>query len=230
MRKFRVLVVCLILAAFGSTGLFAQESAVKNADGLRSSDSYTLVGDRNFVTDYAAMNEDGSINVVIEIPAGTIEKWEVEKSDGSLKWTFESGQPRTVNYLPYPGHYGMIPATLLSKENGGDGDPLDAIVLGPAVPRGSVVKAKILGVLKLFDNGEKDDKVLAVMEESPMYEANTLIELVEGYPGVINIIELWFSNYKGQGQLESKGFSDVQMAQNVVKSAIRTYNSQNNRN
>ena len=230
MRKFRVLVVCLILAAFGSTGLFAQESAVKNADGLRSSDSYTLVGDRNFVTDYAAMNEDGSINVVIEIPAGTIEKWEVEKSDGSLKWTFESGQPRTVNYLPYPGNYGMIPATLLSKENGGDGDPLDAIVLGPAVPRGSVVKAKILGVLKLFDNGEKDDKVLAVMEESPMYEANTLIELVEGYPGVINIIELWFSNYKGQGQLESKGFSDVQMAQNVVKSAIRTYNSQNNRN
>ena len=216
MRKFRVLVVCLILAAFGSTGLFAQESAVKNADGLRSSDSYTLVGDRNFVTDYAAMNEDGSINVVIEIPAGTIEKWEVEKSDGSLKWTFESGQPRTVNYLPYPGNYGMIPATLLSKENGGDGDPLDAIVLGPAVPRGSVVKAKILGVLKLFDNGEKDDKVLAVMEESPMYEANTLIELVEGYPGVINIIELWFSNYKGQGQLESKGFSDVQMAQNVV--------------
>ena len=165
---------------------------------------------------------------MVEIPAGTIAKWEVEKGEGSLKWTYENGQPRNVNYLPYPGNYGMIPATLLARENGGDGDPLDALVLGPAVPRGSIVKAKILGVLKLLDNGEKDDKVLAVMEGSPMYEANSLVDLVENYPGVINIVELWFSNYKGEGEMESKGFSDVQMAENVVNSAVRTYDARNN--
>lgn len=225
MRKLCVLAVFSVLVSLGA--LQAQD-AVKNADGLRATDSYTLVGDKNFVTDFAALNDDGTINVVVEIPAGTIAKWEVEKGEGSLKWTYENGQPRNVNYLPYPGNYGMIPATLLARENGGDGDPLDALVLGPAVPRGSIVKAKILGVLKLLDNGEKDDKVLAVMEGSPMYEANSLVDLVENYPGVINIVELWFSNYKGEGEMESKGFSDVQMAENVVNSAVRTYDARNN--
>ena len=225
MRKLCVLAVFSVLVSLGA--LQAQD-AVKNADGLRATDSYTLVGDKHFVTDFAALNDDGTINVVVEIPAGTIAKWEVEKGEGSLKWTYENGQPRNVNYLPYPGNYGMIPATLLARENGGDGDPLDALVLGPAVPRGSIVKAKILGVLKLLDNGEKDDKVLAVMEGSPMYEANSLVDLVENYPGVINIVELWFSNYKGEGEMESKGFSDVQMAENVVNSAVRTYDARNN--
>ena len=46
-------------------------------------------------------------------------------------------KPREVKYLGYPGNYGMIPRTLLPKELGGDGDPLDVIVLGPAVERGS---------------------------------------------------------------------------------------------
>ena len=39
--------------------------------------------------------------------------------------------PRIINYLGYPANYGMIPETLLSRNNGGDGDPLDIVVLGP---------------------------------------------------------------------------------------------------
>jgi len=60
----------------------------------------------------------------------------------------------------------MIPQTLLSKENGGDGDPLDVIILGPSISRGSVVKAHLIGVLKLLDGGEQDDKLIAIIDNS----------------------------------------------------------------
>ena len=43
----------------------------------------------------------------------------------------------------------------MPKEDGGDGDPLDVIVLGPTIPRGTVV-AKLIGILRLLDNGEQD--------------------------------------------------------------------------
>jgi len=55
----------------------------------------------------------------------------VKKPDGIMKWAFEDGKPRVIKYLAYPGNYGMIPRTLLPKELGGDGDPLDIIMLGP---------------------------------------------------------------------------------------------------
>ena len=68
----------------------------------------------------------------------------------------------------------MIPRTLLPKELGGDGDPLDVLVLGRALPRGSVVETKVLGVLKLLDRGEQDDKILAVPKECPLHEVTSL--------------------------------------------------------
>lgn len=46
-----------------------------------------------------------------------------------MKWEFKKGKPRVVSYLGYPGNYGMIPKTLLSKESAGDGDPLMSSLL-----------------------------------------------------------------------------------------------------
>ena len=139
----------------------------RRSSHLESVDQYTLVGGKNFLDGYEPLNSDGTINVVVEIPAGTNGKWEVTKPDGRLKWEFKNGRPRFVKYLPYPGNYGMVPRTLLPKELGGDGDPLDVIALGPTRRRGSVVKAKLIGVLKLLDGGEQDDKLLAVLINSP---------------------------------------------------------------
>ena len=72
---------------------------------------------------------------IVEIPAGACEKWEV-KLDGVMRWDMKDGKPRHVKYLGYPCNYGMVPRTMLGKELGGDGDPLDVLMLGPAVPRG----------------------------------------------------------------------------------------------
>ena len=104
-------------------------------EGLRRIDDRTVTGPRHLVRDLEPRGADGTVNVVVEIPSGTVAKWEVDKDDGSLRWEFEQGRPRVVDYLAYPGNYGMVPRTLLPEELGGDGDPLDVLILGQAVER-----------------------------------------------------------------------------------------------
>jgi inorganic pyrophosphatase len=186
-------------------------------------DKYTLVGEKSFLNGYESLNGDSTINVVVEIPTGSNAKWEVDKTDGSMKWEFKNGKPRVVKYLGYPGNYGMIPQTILPKELGGDGDPLDVIVLGPAFPRGSVVKARIIGVLRLLDGGDQDDKLIAVMKDAPLENVRNLGELNETFQGVSTILETWFSNYKGPGEMEANGFGDVKEAWEILNAAIESY-------
>ena len=196
---------------------------------LFSSDStYIYIGDKHFVADYEPLYPDGEINAVIEIPAGTSTKWEVDKSDGGMKLEFKEGEPKIINYLGYPGNYGMIPGTLLSKLQGGDGDPLDVIVLGPPVKRGDVVKCKLIGVLKMLDYDEHDDKLIAVLPNTAFYDVDDLDELNEEFNGVLEIIQLWFANYKGQDIIEIKGFGDEIRARQILESAIKTYKLFNN--
>ncbi|PCK06161.1 MAG: inorganic diphosphatase [Alteromonadaceae bacterium] len=188
-------------------------------------DQYTLVSEKHYVRDYPPLDASGNINVVVEIPGGTSDKWEVEKSTGALAWEFREGKPRVVQYLGYPGNYGMIPRTLLPEELGGDGDPLDVIIIGPVVPRGSIVSARPIGILKLLDNGEQDDKIIAVSLNSQLGNIFTLEELNHKFTGVTEIIKIWFSNYKGPKRMESKGFGSVNEAQAVIKTAIEAYQS-----
>lgn len=185
-------------------------------------DDFTLVGEKSFKTGYAASNADGTVNVVIEIPTGTTAKWEVEE-DGVMRWEFKKGKPRVVQYLPYPGNYGMVPRTLLPKELGGDGDPLDVIVLGDAVARGTVAKARVLGVLKMLDDGEQDDKLVAVIDGSPLSMAQDLKALDAKFPGVTSIVETWFDHYKGPGEIETAGYAGTAAAIKVLRAAEQAF-------
>lgn len=177
----------------------------------------------NLLTDFEPQHKNGDINAIIEIPAGTLQKWEVNKSNGQLEWDKINNIPRIINYMSYPGNYGMIPKTLLSKEQGGDNDPLDVIVLGASVKRGTALKSKLIGIIRLIDKGEQDDKLIAVSENSPLYKVNDMHELNKDYNGISEILKLWFSNYKGAGKMEFKGFGNKEEALKVLKSAIQQY-------
>ena len=193
------------------------------APGFNFTDPYTLSSGNNLLKDWPPKDESGNINAVIEIPAGRTEKWEVDKAEGNLKWDFKKGRPRVLKYIGYPGNYGMVPQTLLSKESGGDGDPLDIILLGPPIDRGEVATAKLIGVLKLEDDGEQDDKLIAIQFNSPLKKADSIEELDERFPGISRIMELWFTNYKGNGEMESKGFGDLEEAEKILNKASRQY-------
>lgn len=117
----------------------------------------------------------------------------------------------------------MVPGTLLAQEQGGDGDPVDVLVLGPAVPRGSMVKARPIGVLKMLDRGEQDDKIIAVLLDSHFSRISSIEELRREFTGIPEILETWFSNYKGPGIMQSNGFGTVTDAKEVLATAIAAY-------
>lgn len=187
--------------------------------------SSNFINTSNLITDFPATLKDGDINVVVEIPSGTLEKWEVSKTNGKIALEHINNKPRIVNYLSYPCNYGMIPRTLLSKKSGGDNDPLDVMVLGEPIARGSVVKCKLIGVLYLTDRGEQDDKLIAVRADTPFYTLNSLEDLKNNYNGVLEILQLWFTNYKGVGKMEFKGFGDREEAVKILNVAIEGYNT-----
>jgi len=172
---------------------------------------------------------EGTINAVVEIPAGTNEKWEVkryeENPEGYLKRDFEDGKPRTVKYLPYPFNYGMVPGTRLSEKTGGDRDPLDVIILGSSVPRGTIKKTKIIGVLKLIDRGEVDHKLITIPGDSPLVNVESLEQLDKEFPGVTQIIETFFIHYKGPGKMKSNGYGDVAEAKKIFQEGLEGFRS-----
>src|ERR1051325_7349548 len=98
------------------------------------------------------------VNAVIEIPKGSKTKYELDKKSGLIK------VDRVLfSSVHYPANYGFIPRTYC-----GDHDPLDILVLGqdPVVPL-SIMRAKPIGVMKMVDQGESDDKIVAVHADDP---------------------------------------------------------------
>ena len=116
---------------------------------------------------------------------------------------------------------------LLSKEAGGDGDPLDVILIGSYIERGKVVSGKIIGVLKMLDGGEIDDKLLMIQKDSPLYKATNVEELKEQFPGTLSIIETWFESYKGPGEIKTNGYGSVSDAKKILDKSILEFKNDN---
>ncbi len=187
-----------------------------------------LKGEKNFFNGYDPINRDGTVNVVIEIPAGSTAKYETNKLTGMLELEQKNGAPRFVQYLGYPVNYGAIPRSILLKSKGGDGDSVDVLVLGQSVPIGSVVRGRVIGLLSLIDTGDKDDKAVVVMENSPFAKVANIADLDAKFPGVTSIIQTWFTSYKGYGKdgklmLSSAGFKGRAEAVKFIGDAILDY-------
>ena len=186
-------------------------------------ESRHIIDAHDFFHGFEAMDADSYVNVVVEIPAGSNEKWEVSKETGHLEWETRQDTFRVVPYLPYPANYGMIPRTFLPLEEGGDNDPLDAFLLGPAHNRGDVIKGRLVGVIKTLDKGEQDDKLIAVDPESWFHAVHSLQDLQAHFPGVLEILVTWLQNYKGEGVMELQYTGDETETMELLEKSMRTY-------
>lgn len=173
-------------------------------------------GKKHLIHDVPVKNKNGSYNVVVEIPTGTVEKYETDKQTGQLYQTQKDGSPRRIGFLSYPGNYGFIPQTLSNKELGGDGDPVDVIVLSPRVNRGKILPVRILGGLRFLDEGEQDDKLIAIPLEEPFVGIHDLPELMMKYPGAVEIVKTWFESYDGLGTMTFQGYVNRQQAEALI--------------
>lgn len=127
-----------------------------------------------------------TIEAVIEMPQGSYLKYELRKEDNALL------VDRILNQ-PVPYNYGYVPDTLCD-----DGDPLDVFVLGNlSVHPMARVKIELLGVLHCVDNGEKDDKLIAIIEGDE--QARTM---------GTDIIRTYLTSYKKGFEITSYGNSE----------------------
>lgn len=167
--------------------------------------------------------DQGLVNMVVEIPAGSNQKWEVNKETGQLEWQQAGDSLRVINYLPYPANYGMVPGTYLPKDLGGDDDPLDIFLLGPSADRGTVQPAKVIGLIKMLDRGEQDDKLIAVDPQSWFGHIQSIDELEESYPGSILILATWLESYKGPKVVEFQNVEDRDRAIELIHTAVESF-------
>ena len=152
----------------------------------------------NFLDGIEIYNLDNSINVVVEIPSGSIEKWELNETGNAIELNIKNNNFRYINYLGYPANYGFIPKTLLPVELNGDGDAVDVIILGKQLQTGQVVRCNAIGMLNIKDQSLTDNKVICVEPSSKLNKANSLKDLKLIAPGILEILEIWFNNYKGE--------------------------------
>ncbi len=175
------------------------------------------------LADVPTFSTNNTVNVVVEIPAGTNAKVEYNKELKKLKVDQQDGKDRIIEYLPYPVNYGFIPSTYSDPSKGGDGDPLDALVISSSLLSGSVVETTPIGIVKLIDNGEQDYKVICIPSEKKLQTvaASTFAEFKEKYPDALKIIELWFSNYDTTDTVTIEDWGDEKEALAEINKTLK---------
>lgn len=155
------------------------------------------------------------VNGIIEIPKGTRAKYELDKESGLLKL-----DRVLYSSVYYPANYGFIPKTYCD-----DKDPLDILILSQIdiVPM-CIVEAKIIGVMRMLDNDEADDKLIAVASGDP--SVNHINDITELPSHFISEMKNFFEDYK---KLENKkvvveDFLNRQTAIDILKESIELYN------
>jgi inorganic pyrophosphatase len=170
------------------------------------------------------------VNAYIEITPFDVIKYEIDKVSGYLR----VDRPQRTSSHP-PALYGFIPKTYCGPRiaklapgcERGDGDPLDICVVSERpIERSEVLlRARVIGGLKLIDRGEADDKIIGVLEGD--YVWDTVQELTELPPVLVERLEHYFSTYKmvpGQpNKMSITGKYGFEHAKAVIEAASADY-------
>ncbi len=156
-------------------------------------------------------SDKGFYNAVIEIPAGTNHKTEINHQTGLFESSHRNGKPRIIDFLGYPVNYGFVPGTLMDKERSGDGDPIDALIICESLDSGSMLEFIPIAIIRLKDTGQLDSKIIGVPANPAQRTicATNFQELKSLYPAILDIIRIWFLNYdKANDLTEFLAWSD----------------------
>jgi inorganic pyrophosphatase len=190
MKGTIVLVLVLAAHAPGATqppDILPASAAAALHTSLQAAERHT----RHVWRDTAPMNDDGTINAYVEIPRGDRRKWEFDMARNER--AIDRMIP--VDVGGYPVNYGYVPQTVSY-----DGDPFDALVLGPPLPGGRLVRGIPVGMMFMEDEKGLDSKVVLSTVDSAGRPRHQLTAAIQR--GVAD----YFSRYK---QHEPGAFSRV---------------------
>lgn len=151
---------------------------------------------------------------IIEVPKGSQIKYELDKKSGLLKV-----DRILYSAVHYPANYGFIPQTY-----GDDNDPLDILVLSQfATQPLCIMRARPIGVMKMIDSGEADDKIIAIHEDDPLYNCYTHIDQLP--PHTLKTLQRFFEDYKvlEQKEVRIEDFLGPKEAMDLIEQARRLY-------
>lgn len=160
------------------------------------------------------------INVIIEIPKGSKNKYEIDKETGliALDRVAHTSQD-------FPFDYGFVPQTLWE-----DGDPLDVVVLTthPLHP-GVLVKVRPVAILNMIDSGDSDAKIIAVPTSDPRFE--DIKDLADINKHTLKEIEHFYQTYKKlqKKEVETKGYEGESKAREAFETSLRLYKEKFNK-
>ena len=159
-----------------------------------------------------ARPKPGLVNVLIEIPGGSKNKYEFDKDLNAF------ALDRVLySSVQYPYDYGFIPNTLAD-----DGDPLDGIVImdQPTFP-GCVITARPIGMLEMIDDGDRDEKLLCVPEKDPRFKEVSSLQQIASHR--LDEISEFFGTYKRLEKKETEilGWKDVDSVKALVEQCVK---------
>jgi inorganic pyrophosphatase len=161
------------------------------------------------------------VNVIIEIRRGEgANKYELDKKTGALVLDRVN-----ATMLKYPADYGYVPETLCE-----DGDPLDVLlVIDESVPQGVVVPSRAIGVLRMVDDGEDDEKLICVAAKD--ISKDHIKEVEDLGPHFKQQVEHFYSHYKDWKNdwkgvdVHFNGWGDAEAAKSVITESIERHNA-----
>ena len=152
------------------------------------------------------------INGIVEIPKGSNVKYEIENNQIKVdRLLFKD--------FKYPVNYGFIPFTLDY-----DGDPLDVLIIGNAsIIPSAHVELKIVGAMKMIDEGETDTKLIAFLSDDPNNKDVKSLQDVD--PNILQEIKEFFSTYKNykNAKIVIDGFEDVAYAKSEFETTKKLW-------
>lgn len=165
-------------------------------------------------------NAPNEFNVIIEIPANSNNKYEIDKATGLIKLD-------RANYgaAPYPFDYGFAPQTLWE-----DDDALDVIVLTTyPLDVGILVQVRPVGVMKMIDSGESDDKIIAVPVDDKRWDDVKDLNDVNKHD--LQVFQDFFETYKNlkkndgssKNVVTINGFEGAAAARAAVDKSVELY-------
>ncbi len=155
------------------------------------------------------------VEAIIEIPMGTKNKYEIDKLRNRIKL-----DRVLYSQMTYPAEYGYIENTLAE-----DDDPLDILVLASTKTfPGCIVDARIIGALDMIDNGEKDYKIIGVMDSDPRF--SHIHDLSDIQEHMLREIKHFFRTYKDLQEnkiVEVREFYESDYAEKLIDESIARY-------
>lgn len=154
------------------------------------------------------------VNGIVEISKGSRAKYELDKESGLLRL-----DRVLYSSVYYPANYGFIPKSYCE-----DGDPLDILILSQIdIQPLCLVPAKVIGVMRMLDNNEADDKIIAVAAGDP--SVNHINDISALPPHFISEMRNFFEDYK---KLEKKSvvvedFQGRALALDIIRESFELY-------